>query len=62
MIEGLECIPAWTTPSLCVEWLWVNVAGGRLTVGNLVQCAVVLYEELTRGHSVIKVGGGHHEE
>ena len=52
MIEGLECIPAWTTPSLCVEWLWVNVAGGRLTVGNLVHCAVVLYEELTRGHTV----------
>ena len=36
-----------------VEWLQVNVAIGSLTEDNLEHCAVVLYEELAWGHTVV---------
>ena len=39
--------------SLCVERLKVNVPVGSLTEDNLEHCAVALYEELARGHSVV---------
>ena len=36
-----------------MERLKVNVPVGSLTEDNLEHCAVALYEELTRGHSVV---------
>ena len=41
------------SPCLRVEWLKVNVPVGGLTEDNLEHCAVVLYEELPRGHTVV---------
>ena len=36
-----------------MERLKVNVAVGRLTEDNLEHCAVALYKELPRGHTVV---------
>ena len=36
-----------------MEWLKVNAPIGSLTENNLEHCAVALYEELARGHTVV---------
>ena len=36
-----------------MEWLKVNAPIGSLTEDNLEHCAVALYEELDRGHTVV---------
>ena len=36
-----------------MEWLKVNAPIGSLTEDNLEHCAVALYEELARGHTMV---------